>query len=118
MLRRIKWAGGAGEMSDSDDDDDAVDSQLEQHCKLIWEGSVLKHTFEPFRFEVAKSEAGARLFLQRRQVRVFVVFRFVTRHFDFCLRQSITGTSLEHFTLQRLVLRRLRSDVKQLSHLR
>jgi U4/U6 small nuclear ribonucleoprotein PRP3 len=68
MLRRIKWAGGAEEMSDSDDDDDAVDAQSEQHCKLIWEGSVLKHTFEPFRFEVAKSEAGARLFLQRRQV--------------------------------------------------
>ena len=76
MLRRIKWAGGADEISDSDDDDAAGDSQSEQHCKLIWEGSVLKHTFEPFRFEVAKSEAGARLFLQRRQVRL-VLCRFI-----------------------------------------
>ena len=80
MLRRIKWAGGAGEMSDSDDDDDAVDSQLEQHCKLIWEGSVLKHTFEPFRFEVAKSEAGARLFLQRRQVCLLLYCHFCNLH--------------------------------------
>jgi U4/U6 small nuclear ribonucleoprotein PRP3 len=114
MLRRIKWAGGTEEMSDSDEDDDAGDLQSEQHCKLMWEGCVLKHAFELFRFEVAKSEAGARLFLQRRQVRFFI---FPICFFLTFSRLNITGISLEHFTARHSVLQRLLSDINLSAYL-
>jgi U4/U6 small nuclear ribonucleoprotein PRP3 len=76
MLRRIDWndftkteeeAAGEGMEVEKEEKPKAATSERQQnHCDLVWEGTVLKSAFKNFQVDVFPSDKDARKFLKQR----------------------------------------------------
>ena len=71
MLRRIKWAGDEfDEDSDESDDEGTSGSKAnsDNKCELVWTGTVVRRSFNAFRFQECNSSAKARTVMDSKGV--------------------------------------------------
>merc|ERR1712176_1483719 len=84
MTRRIKWT--EDQTKDDDDDDNSDDEEnvtapkLQDHCVLIWEGTMKQRAFKNWKVTHARSEQEARKTLADRGAEHY--WEMLARHRD------------------------------------
>merc|ERR1712137_1010783 len=84
MMRRIRWsedqARDDDDGGDSDDSENVTAPKIQDHCVLIWEGTVKQRSFKNWKVTHARSEAEARKTLADRGAEHY--WEMLARHRD------------------------------------